>query len=77
MKITIYATVYVLMGNTQFGSILIMAGLVLLIASCSAVNQLDHDNPVKPLAKPISMEMVKRIRNSNKVWYPVELIAKN
>lgn len=61
------------MGSAKFGSFLVILGFIGLLASCGAMQQLDHDTPVKPLPKVMDMAMVDRIRHKNKVWFPVEI----
>ena len=61
------------MGSAKFGSFLVILGLIGLLASCGAMQQLDYYDEIKPLPKVIDMAMVERIRHKNKVWYPVEI----
>ena len=53
---------------------LMLIGLIGLMMSCGAVEQLDHSAPVKPLARVVDQDMVDRIRHTNKAWYPVQIV---
>lgn len=58
------------MPKSKLAATLILIGLVM---ACGHLEQLDHDNAVKPLPKAIDPEMVERIRHTNKAWYPVDI----
>lgn len=60
------------MIKSKIATSFMMIGLIGLVMSCSHIEQLDHDKPVKPLPKVTDMAMVERIRHTNKVWFPVE-----
>ena len=49
----------------RFGAGLALIGLVGLIASCGHLASIDHNNPLKP----ISAEMVHKIKHRNGIWY--------
>ena len=60
------------MGSSKLACSFMLIGLIGLMISCSAVEQLDHDKPVQPLPRVIDKAMVDRIRNTNKLWYSVD-----
>ncbi len=49
-------------------SVLLMV-LIVLIVSCSAVEQRDHDDPIKPHPRVIDTAVVESIKHTNKQWY--------
>ena len=61
------------MPKSKLATTFIMIGLIGLVMSCSRLEQIDHDTPIKPLPKVTDMAMVERIRHMNKNWYPVEI----
>lgn len=57
------------MDKTKLAYSFMLIGLIGLMMSCSAVEQLDHDDPIKPLPKVIDAEMAERLRHTNSLYW--------
>ena len=62
MKITTRAGA---ISMNRLGEALMLIGLIGLMMSCSAVEQIEHDDPVKPLPRVFDTAVVDSIRNTN------------
>ena len=57
------------MNSPKFGEVLILIGLIGLMMSCSAVEQIDHDDPVRPLPRVIDTAVVNRLKHTNSPYW--------
>ena len=55
----------------KFSVTLMFIGLIGLMMSCSHVEMMDHEDPVKPKAKEIDTQMANRLKHVNRMWYSI------
>ena len=63
LKLKTWLMVLSLMG--RLGAMLSLIGLIGLMLSCSHVEMIDHESPVKP----IDTQMAHKLKHVNGIWY--------
>lgn len=64
------------MVKSKLVTTLMMIGLIGLMMSCSHVEQVDHEKPVKPMPKESVSQIAYRLKHTNKPWYKAKQIGK-